>query len=221
MNCHGCHFRSTAHHTYVNTSQFNSQIEQTISASQSNNSNVGAHSSSSSPHSASSAPPSVGFIPTSLVTSVGGELYKNETVDSGTFRIKSSLTKRDQFPHGTKSSSHRTSKLQKAASFDSRPTYATINIEPQRLYNYGTNFSHSGQNSPRVSKSSSGHVIHSSSMGYSPSGVGGLLHSSRSDHQVMLYDNYASSGSPRDSSPHSIRSTTSSSPVHTLHEPAS
>ena len=215
------HFRSTTHHTYVNTSQFNSQIEQTISASQSNNSNVGAQSSSSSPHSVSSAPPAVGFTSTSLVTSSGGELQKYDTVDSGTFKIKSSLSKRDQSPHGgTKSSSHRASKLQKAASFDSRPTYATINIEPQRLYNYGTNLSHSGQDSPRVSKSSSGHVIYSSQMGYTPSGVGGPLHSSRSDHQVMLYENYASSGSPRDSSPHSVRSATSSSQsIHSINQP--
>ena len=213
------HFRSTAHHTYVNTSQFNSQIEQTISASQSNNSNVGAQSSSSSPHSVSSAPPAVGFTSASLVTSSGGEVNKYDTVDSGTFKIKSSLSKRDQSPHRTKSYSHRASKLQKAASFDSRPTYATINIEPQRLYNYSTNPSHSGQDSPRVSKSSSGHVIYSSHMGYTPFGVGGPLHSSRSDHQVMLYENYASSGSPRDSSPHSVRSTTSSSQsIHSINQ---
>ena len=212
-------FRSTAHHTYVNTSQFNSQIEQTISASQSNNSNIGAHSSSSSPHSVSSAPPSVGFVSASAVTSMctSGEPQKYDTIDTGTFKIKHSLSKRDASPHGTKPSSHRASKLQKAASLESRPTYATITIEPQRLYNYGDNFS--GQNSPRVPKSNSGHVIPFNQMGYSPSGAGGSLHSSRSDHHVMLYENHASSGSPRDSSPHSVQSTSSSQSIHSISQP--
>ena len=194
----------------MNTSEINSQIEQNISASQSNISNFGAHSSSSSPHSVSSAPPGVGFTPTSIVTSTGCEPQKYDTGDSGIFKIKSTLQKRDHFPHGTKSS-HRASKLQKAASLESQPTYVTVNIEPQRLYNYGAHFSHSGQTSPLVPKSCSGHVTYAGHMGYTPAGVGDLMHSSRSDHQVVLYENFPSSGSPRDSSPHSVCSTTSSS----------
>ncbi len=233
-------FRSSSHHTYVNTSHFNTQIEQTISTSQSQNSTVGVPSSLSSPHSVSSAPPVIGLLgapytsppsgayPGGLLTSsVGIEptvSHISDIAESGTFKIRTTFnTKRDQSPHGTSSASQRLShRLQKAASFESRPTYTTVNIEPQRLYNYGANFSTSvGQVSPLVSKSTSGPVIHRSTShgGHISMGVGSF-HSSRSEHQVMvLKEAYSGSGSPRDSSPLSARSTSSSQSIHSISQP--
>ncbi len=225
QSCRFPSHRSAAHHTYVNTSQLNSQIERTISTSQSNNSNVGAPSSSSSPHSISSAPPTVGLsgILTSSASGPGLEPQgdvSNSNIDFNAFKIKSAFASRDQSPHGTK---HRDSRLQKAASFESRPNYyATVNIEPQRLYNYGlSSYSHltttggSHHSSPigRVTKSSSGHVVYSSV----PGGVAGVtpFRSSRSDHQMVLSEGYAP-GSPRDSSPLSVRSTSSSQSIQSV-----
>ncbi len=147
-------------------------------------------------------------------------------LDVGGYRINTTVPLNDQSPHGTTKYSRSASRLQKAASLDSRPVYTAVNIEPQRLHNYGANspligpsltspligqISSSptiGYHSPRMGISHSSHIIHT------PPPGGGHFRISRSDHQGLLYENYqpisASSGSPRDSSPHSVHSTSSS-----------